>query len=439
MAKPDTLKLHKRFMHWLFITFLVCWPGVSMAGQGEKATIPKQLQELLASSGYKVIKCKPLEEGKFCHSSSIVHSIQILDREDILIRTWMADIMDQFSTQPTVVSRFDGIDPQLRDSPHTQAAAVSDWLTLPLDMALKYPRVFLEPHLNRISELGHHSIIRTVITTLLAILESEESFDLTPVMDELINDVRLDLNQFGSLEVAILLSMVTSRSSLVLDCSNHSGVIAIRITPPGGVYSLLPFVELRITQQEELSREWMERELSNASIRLVASPEYGLLPLQRLDESLQEPPVLAASTQRLFSCSSNECPATCYDTQTGGFRNVGISDDKPVKSRISPKLKKGLPKESIRDKWERYSNRFRQQTPDKPDSVTSKTSDKSGSITSNPSLITYHNLVVFFIGSAISIYLGQDERVRAYLYQSVCGNRTWHECQKYYVNNYFPR
>ena len=438
MAKPDTLKLHKRFMHWLFITFLVCWPGVSMAGQGEKATIPKQLQELLASSGYKVIKCKPLEEGKFCHSSSIVHSIQILDTENIP-RASMANIMSRFSTQPSVASRFDGIDPQLWDSPHTQAAAVSDLLAAQLNAIFKISEVYLASILERISELGHHSIILTAINTFNAIRQSAEPVNLSPTVDELVNDVRLDLNQFGSLEVAMLLSTVTAQPTLVLDVSNHSEVIVIEITAPGGANGMFPWVGLHITPQEGLSQGSMEYRLNNASFRFVVSPEYGLLPLQRPDESLQEPPVLAASTQRLFSCSSNECPATCYDTQTGGFRNVGTSDDKPVKSRISPKLKKGLPKESIRDKWERYSNRFRQQTPDKPDSVTSKTSDKSGSITSNPSLITYHNLVVFFIGSAISIYLGQDERVRAYLYQSVCGNRTWHECQKYYVNNYFPR
>ncbi|UYM14108.1 hypothetical protein [Endozoicomonas euniceicola] len=427
MAEPDTLKLHKRFMHWLFITFLVCWPGISMAGKGEKATIPKQLQELLTSSGYKVIKCKPLEEGKFCHSSSIVHSIQILDTENIP-RASMANIMSRFSTQPSVASRFDGIDPQLWDSPHTQAAAVSDLLAAELNEVFKTSEVYLASILERISELGHHSIILTAINTLRAIRQSAEPVNLSPTVDELVNDVRLDLNQFGSLEVAMLLSMTTSRPTLVLDVSNHSEVIAIRITAPGGPHAMFPWVELRITQQEELSQRWMERELNNASFQFVVSPEYGLLPLERLDESLQEPPVPAASTQRLFSCSSNECPATCYDTQTGGFRNAGTSDDKPVKSRISPTLKKGLPKESIRDKWERYSNRFRQQTPDKPDSITS-----------NPSLITYRNLAVFFIGSAIGTFLGQGERIRAYLYQSVCGNRTWHECQKYYVNNYFPR
>ncbi|UYM14107.1 hypothetical protein [Endozoicomonas euniceicola] len=428
MAEPDTLKLHKRFMHWLFITFLVCWPGISMAGQGEKATIPKQLQELLASSDYKVIKCKPLEEGKFCHSSSIVHSIQIFDREDRKIKE-MDIIMSRLSTQPTVASRFDGIDPQSWDSPHTQAAAVSNFLATSLNTALELPTLYtMVTGLESISEQGHHSIILTAINTLRAIRQSAEPVNLPPTMDELVNDVRLDLNQFGSLEVAMLLSITLSQPTLVLDGSNHSGVIAITITVPGGAHTMLPWVELRITQQEELSQGRMERELNNASFRFVVSPEYGLLPLERLNESLQEPPVPAASTQRLFSCSSNECPATCYDTQTGGFRNAGTSDDKPVKSRISPTLKKGLPKESIRDKWERYSNRFRQQTPDKPDSITS-----------NPSLITYRNLAVVFIGSAIGTFLGQDERVRACLYQSVCGNRTWHECQKYYVNNYFPR
>ena len=197
-------------MRWLLLTFLMCWAAVSMAGQNEQATIPKmpkQLKGVFEAQGYEVVKCKLLEGATSCHPLSVFYSLQLNDREhDTSV---IASVMNPLSTQQTIVSRFDGINRQLRNSPHTQAAAVSYYLAERLEAVLSSPSGLsqLRQALERISGQRNHSVILTALNTFQAINQNAEADELSRRVLELTNDVRRDLNQFGSLETAVLLSI----------------------------------------------------------------------------------------------------------------------------------------------------------------------------------------------------------------------------------------
>ncbi|MCW7551438.1 hypothetical protein NX722_02025 [Endozoicomonas gorgoniicola] len=446
MRGPYTFK--RLFLRSLLITFLVFQAGVSMAGKGEEATIPEPLQKVLESLDYEVVKCKPLEGGRFCHSSSIARSIQIYDREhnEHGDRSLMTGVMNSFSTRSSVVSRFRNIDPRSWDSPHTQAAAVSDLLARTLFFEFAAQRDRLVEGLERISNRGYHSILLTAINTLRAIRESAEPVDLPPTARELVTDVRRDLNHFGSLEVAILLAMTIGKSTLVLDGSDPSGISVVAIARLNPGENSTSMFEITIWQHRELPPQSLEALLDAASFRFVISREYGLLPLQRLDASVQEQPALVAGASiSPASCSNNECLATCYGMRKSGSRSMGTSDDKPVKSRAIPKLKNSLPKESIKDKWDLYSNRFRQQTPDKPVSTTFKLNAVlAGAALAHSLYLWYHSdfSAVDGIRQCGQYYIQRAENAgrnfRVEVYNRICGNMTWYECRQYYMNNYIP-
>ncbi|MET4696208.1 hypothetical protein [Endozoicomonas lisbonensis] len=404
-------------MRWSLMIFLVCWTGVSMAGKGEQKAMPKQLKIVFESLGYKAVKCEQLEGATSCLPLSIAYSLQLYDAEhDAAV---MTSAMNQLSTQRAVVSRFNGIDRQLRDSPHTQAAAVSYFLAERLIAALNSPPELsaLLQSLQRISEIGHHSVVQTAINTLRTISQNAGPAELSLRVNELIDDVRRDLNQFGSLETAVLLSMATNVPIFVVDASNGSEINLATITNSEGQLTF-SFDNMNVEQEHERLHSLIQTGLSSEALHFVVSPRYGLLPLQNQNVLPREQPVLVEGTIRKPAAySSNECSATCFDVGLNGFRKMGTSDGKSAKSRHSPKLKNGIPKEFIKDKWERYSHRSWQQES-----------------AAKPGLITFHNVAVLVMASVFSGYLYKNEKARDYLYQSVCGADDIGQCGQYYLH-----
>ena len=404
-------------MRWLLLAFLMCWAAVSMAGQNEQATIPKMpkpLKGVFEAQGYEAVKCELLEGAISCHPLSIAYSLQLNDREhDTSV---IASVMNQLSTQQTIVSRFDGIDRQLRNSPHTQAAAVSYYLAARLHTALSSPSGLsqLRQTLERLSEQGHHSITLTALNTFQVIHQNAETDELSRRVLELTNDVRRDLNQFGSLETAVLLSMAAGESVFVVDGSNGSDINVITITNTGEQLTF-SYDNVGVEESERL-QSLITTGLDSSPLRFVVSPGYGLLPLQNLNVISQEQPAIIEGTlRRSVGYSRNQCSATCYDTRIRGFRDMG-SDGQPVQSRVSPKLKKGLSKESIKDKWNRYYSQVgqgRQQL-------------------GKPGLPLY-DVAWFFAVSALSSYMLFNGQIRNAIYQEICGTSDVRQCGKNYL------
>ena len=402
-------------MRCLLLTFLMCWAGLSMAGEGNQAAVPATLQELLESMNFKAVKCEPLEGAITCLPLSIAHSLELYDREhgaSILV-----PVMNRFAVQEAVVSRFNRIDPRLRSSPHTQAAAVSYFLAERLEAELTNSSSRLIEYLNLISEQGHHSIILTAIRTLEAISQNAGAGELRRRADELINDVRRDLNQLGSFEAAILLSMATGLSIQVLNPINDSEVRQLNIENVEGQLNLSLFnLDLSVNRHYQgvltsLDNRYRQHPVS---LRFVASSEYGLLPLQNLSVLPEEQPVLVEATLRSpVSSGSNQCSAICYGMTIGDYRKMGF-DGEPVKSRFSPKLKNRHTKKSIKDKWNRYYSQTKRQQP-----------GKSG--------WSLYNAAWFISVSALSSYIFLNGQIRNAIYQEICGTSDVEQCGKNYL------
>ncbi|WP_222842155.1 hypothetical protein [Endozoicomonas montiporae] len=377
--------------------------------------MPVGLQNILNSKGYKIIKCQRLEGAESCHPLSIAASLTRHNSER------MASISNDFAATPNVKSRFYWLKKEQRRSPYTQAAAVSYYLAEALRGILSdlQRMPYLRSVLKKMNELGCESIILTAINTFHEVYQNSGEKALWAKVDELLNDVRQELNQFGSLETAILLSIATGESMTVIDASHEKNIRIIRVINNDGLLEL-------VSNQVDLELEpgvldaLIVEAIENETLRFVIAPGYGLLPIEFLENTVDEdePTIVAGRMRKAVrrpNCSTN--PYIWYDACSNKYLTLRGGD---AESRQKIKLKPKRSDEPIHDKWKRF---YRWSKEWQQTRSSARAHAKA-----------YRILGVLAV-SSFGTYMYVDEKLRHVIYQYACGESDVWQCVSGYLGH----
>ena len=367
------------------ILILLCL-GFALKSQAALET-STMIQQFLSSRKLQIVKCTPLEGQTSC---SAMATVRALGSSDSLRR-----VQKQYRQRRTLSSIYHNVNMQVWESPHAQVIAVSHFLADGLTHSLAN-HDSIEQALSTFPN-AENSLLLSVIQRLQSAVDAGER---ARIIQELLEDIRLALDQFSPEDIAFLVALATGQPVLLVDASQHNQIVVAELHT-GQEQLLVSPVTYDIDGNTPQSlADLMQTHYLNAQVHFLVTPDNQLVSVM---------PLVSQNDQQFFW--QQQKPVIWTDLTTGATRQLAGTDGgdltpphKP-RSRHDIRLNKHKVRKNIRKKWHNWESR----------PVASKA--EAG-----------YSKIKLALGAIVPLagitYLALSENTRKALWQPLCGQQT---------------
>ncbi|MCW7556045.1 hypothetical protein NX722_26140 [Endozoicomonas gorgoniicola] len=383
------------------------------------------------------IKCKMLEGQQSCLPTAIVAA---LEGRDLL-----TGIMNRFQGS-TPSSIYHNVNIQVRSCPYARLVVVSHYLANHLEGVLADP-FRLEMLRSALASLpnAQNSIIMTALQWLDEGVSTSTRHLITR---ELLNDIRLGLDQMDNLEILVLLAMATRRSILVVDDRQEDTQHITIIRRSHGHLSVETQTVTNLQLNEDSVHELIRSLTFQANLHFIVSPQ--LMPV------LPFPPITpvhvarSGESQPLHIDLNRRVVRPLVSTDGGDYSAV------PVKSKNAPRLNPRSIRK-VRPKWKNqdiFRQTFFRQTYSTDSFAGNVIKASFVSVlligATHPSVKESVKRLLWQVACRekgirqcgvdyLNRAVDTSRYIRAEVYYRICGKISWNDCKQYYLDNYISR
>ena len=280
----------------------------------------------------EAIKCKKLEGQQSCLPSAIVAALDG--------RNWLTGIMNRFQGR-SLSSIYHNVNIQVRSCPYARLVVVSHYLANYLERALVNPfrRGMLRSALASLPN-AQNSIIMTALQWLDEGVSINTRYLITR---ELLNDIRLGLDQMDNLEILVLLAMATRRSILVVDGRQEDSQHITIIRRSHEHLSIETHSAANLQMNENSVQELIRSLTSRDNLQFFVSSQ--LMPLLPVPSTIPVHVARSGESQPLHTSLTRGVVRPLVSTDGGDYSAV------PVRNRNAPRLNPSSIRK-VRPKWE---------------------------------------------------------------------------------------